>query len=47
MGTSTGERVLVFQAPVIDGVRMGHVCGQLAILSVLENAQNMAKLQYL
>jgi len=47
MGTSRGEWVLLSQAPVINGVRMEHICDQFAILRVIENAQNMAKLQYL
>ena len=39
----------MLQAPVINGVRMEHMCGQFAILSVISqsigNAQNKAKLQ--
>ena len=35
MGPPTGEQVFVFQAPVIDGVRMGHSFGHFAILNAI------------
>ncbi len=35
MGPPTGEQVFVFQAPVIDGVRMGHNHGHFAILNAI------------